>query len=203
MRFFKLFKKPTTKPLPIYPPIKMSDIPPASSLLFYGGNKLTELAGNRLYDHPYKPPAFHAAFYIEDGLFLNVGKFKTVQNLKDEFRSTRRVDVIIYRGIKPEKRERLCRAAYLDADKPKIGLSLPTYAVTDYLRFGLRWFKPSKMDFCSENVVELFATEKVRVSEQEPYNTAPWDIEEYAEKFAQEQKIEIYSVWIGPDWVWS
>jgi len=197
MRIFDIFKKPVTKPLPVYPTIKTGEIPPASAILFYGGNRLTELAGNRLYKHPYKPPAFHAAFYIEDGLILNVGKFKTIETIESELRSTRRVDVIIYKGLSVDTVEALKKSAYLDLDKPKAGIQLPTYAITDYMRFGLRWFKPSKKDFCSENVVEIYAKYGIRISDQESYNSAPWDLAEFAE--ANLDLCELRTLYVGAD----
>jgi len=197
MNLLKLFKKPVTKRLPNYPFIKLADIPPASAILFYGGNNLTELIGNRLYNHPYKPPAFHAAFYICRGLFLNVGKFRTVQLLKDEFRSARRIDVVVFKDIPADKRNALCDAAVLDASVPRIGLELPDYAFTDYLRFGMRFLQPSKKDFCSENVAELFLTQGVKLSDLKPVDTAPWDIEEYAE--AHPEACEIRTLWCGLD----
>jgi hypothetical protein len=198
MSIFKLFKKPKdVQPLPDYPPIALEHIPPASTLLFYGGMKLTEMAGNRLYGHKYRPPAFHAAFYIEGGLFLNVGGFKVVQELGKELRSTRRIDVVIYKNIRPEYRKSMLRLAYLDASKPKIGISLPDYSWTDYLRFGLKFLKPSKKDFCSENVVEMFANGQVTVSDKKPVDTAPWDLFEYA--LDHPDQCEIRTLHIGPE----
>lgn len=197
MSFFDVFKKTTTKPLPPFAPITINEISPASTILFYGGNKLTEIVGNRLYKHPYAPPAFHAAFYIKDGMFLNVGKFKTIQFLVKELRSTRRIDVITYYFVSEEKRRAICEDAVQDADQPKIGVSLPTYAWTDYLRFGFKWFKPSKKDFCSENVVELFGGRGVKVSDEEPFNTAPWDLFEFALK--NKGDCLVNTLYIGPD----
>jgi len=194
----KLFAKPTVQPLPEFPVILLDDIPAASAILFYGGNKLTELVGNRLYDYPFRPPAFHAAFYIGgvDHLFLNVGKFRTIQRIEDEFRSTRRVDIIIYKNIEPHIREHLASTATLDYSKPKVGLELPDYAFTDYLRFGLRFLKPSKKDFCSENVVELFASQNVKTSSRNAVDTAPWDLAAYA---MGTPSAEIRTLFVGPD----
>ena len=200
MNIFDIFKKVKTEPLPKYPPIKIEEIPAASGILFYGGNKLTELAGNRLYKFKYRPPAFHAAFYIGDpepGMFLNVGKFKTIQDISAEFRSTRRIDIIIYKNIDVDQRRRLAKLAIMDASKPKVGVSLPDYGITDYLRFGLRFLRPSKKDFCSENVCELLAAESVIVSSNKPVDTAPWDLQEFAE--ANPESCEIRTLWIGPD----
>lgn|SRR3990167_4881790 len=183
-------------PLPLFQPITIDQIQPASALLFYGGPRLTEWAGNILYKHPYRPPAFHAAFYIWNGLFLNVGKFRTVQELSNEFRSTRRIDVLTY-VVQEEVRRSLCRSAFLDSSRPKVGLSFPDYSWTDFLRFGLRSLKPSKKQFCSENVVNIFKQGAVTVSDREPVDTAPWDILEYA--LANPLDVQCYTAWIGND----
>lgn len=194
MSFLDLFKRPVVQPLPVFEQIELKDIPKASAILFYGGNKLTELAGNRLYKHLYTPPAFHAAFYIGQGLILNVGKFKELVELEKEFRSTRRVDVIVY-DIPVEVREKLERIALLDTSKNKMGLQLTDYAINDYLRFGLKFLKPSKKDFCSENVCEVFATQGIKVSDEKPVDTAPWTLLEYALK----NSCKIYTLHIGSE----
>lgn len=183
--------------LPKYDEIKLPKILPASTLIFYNGNKLTEWFGRQFAKHPYKLPAFHAAFYLSDGLFLNVGKFKTLQKLEDERLSTRRIDVITYKNIPDEVRRRLVIHAALDTTKPKIGFQLPDYAVLDYARFLLKFLKPSRKDICSENVVELFQSEGIQVSEKEPFNTAPWHLFEFAVK--NPQLCEVRTYWKGPD----
>jgi len=184
--------------LPNHQIIPMGRIRVGSTLLFYGGNKLTELIGNKFYKHPYKPPAFHAAFYIGQGLFLNVGKFKVVQLLDKEFRSTRRIDVIDYQ-MSPEARARMARTAILDASKPKVGLSLPDYDIRGYLAFGLKFIKPSKKkDYCSDNVVDLHNTESHKVSDRKDETTAPWHLYEYALKTTDTSKM--YTVWVGEDY---
>jgi len=188
-------KKISTKPLPKFEPIGLGQIPPASIILFYGGNKLTQWAGNWLCKHPYAPPAFHASFYLGNGLHLNVGKFKTIQSVEPEFRSTRRIDAILIPSLTVEQSVRMVRTAFLDADDPHIGLSLPTYSISDYLRFALRFLRPSKKDFCSENVVELFMTEGVVVSSHKAVDTAPWDLLEYAEK----NGFEVRTLFTGPN----
>jgi hypothetical protein len=196
----KLFTKPVTVPLPEWDGIKQADIPPASIILFYGGNKLTQLIGNRLYGHPYNPPAFHAAFYIGDpeaGLFLNVGAFRTLQYLKDEFKSTRRIDIVTVKNLTSAQRKRLCAKALLDTSKPHAGIEFPDYAITDYLRFGFRFLKPSKKEFCSENVCDLFASEGVSISANKAVDTAPWDLEEFAETHRED--FQMFTAWRGVD----
>lgn len=198
MSLLKLFKKPSLKPLPKFDSIDLEDIPAASLLLFYGGTKITELVGNRLYGHPFHPAAFHAAFFIQDGLFLNVGAFKTIQLIKDEYRSTRRIDVISDLSLLPQERKQLCLAATQDVDKPKIGLNLPTYSVFDFLRFGFKFLKPSKKDICSENCVEIFGTLGRKISNNKPVDTAPWDLFEYA---LDNPEFQVNTLWEGPDFV--
>ncbi len=224
MNFFQraalLLKDPKNtegKRQPAYPRIKIDDIPPASALLFYNGNKVTERAGARLFGHRYWPPAFHAALYIGDRLFLNVGKFKTLKDLTTELRGNRRVDVVIYHALLPDQRREIARAALMDTSHNKVGLSLPDYAVTDYLRFLLRKMPASKKDFCSESVCELLgrapargmksaeswgaavvAAFGIRIAEGLPVDTAPWDIQEGAE--AGWAGAELRTLWVGPDY---
>lgn len=187
-----------TQPLPKYEDISIDKILPASTILFYGGNKLTELFGNKFDKHPYKPPAFHAAFYIRDGLFLNVGKFKVVQKLADEFRSTRRIDVITYNDIPADVRAKLCDTAFLDVSKPKVGLSLPDYDWVGYLRFALKFLKPTKRkDFCSDNVVDLFKEAGYETSYKPDESTAPWHLYEYA--LARPDRCAVRTLWKGTE----
>lgn len=197
-----LFKNPKNtegRRQPVYEKIAIDDIPPASALLFYNGNKVTERAGYRLFKHHYWPPAFHAAFYIGERLFLNVGKFKTVEDLTTELRSSRRIDVVIYKVLNQFQRQEMSREATLGTSKHRIGLTLPDYAVTDYLRFLFRGLPTSKKQFCSENVAETFGLSKahgndtgqtwadrvdtnggIRISDGLPVDCAPWDVLEGA-----------------------
>lgn len=200
MNILKIFKiKKDTQPLPVYEKIEIEQIPAASILLFYGGNKLTEMVGNNLYNHPYRPPAFHAAFYCENGLFLNVGKFRIIEEVTTELRSTRRVDVLILKGLSSVQREVAIKFAFLDSSKPKVGIELPDYSWTDYLRFGFKFLKPSKKDFCSENVVELFEKVGVKVSDKKAVDTAPWDLFGYA--IANSDKFDIKTLHVGDQFV--
>lgn len=186
------------KPLPVYLPIFVEEIPPASILQFYGGLKLTEFYGNRRYGYPYSPPPFHSAFYCREGLFLNVGAFKTIRALSSEKRSTRRVDVIIVKSIADAAARESVTQAFLDQDDPKIGLNLPTYGIRDYLRFEpwIRWMLPrDKRDFCSEDVTKRFDSKGIKISNKPAYFTAPWDINLYAE--ARPDEFEFRTLWIG------
>jgi hypothetical protein len=175
----RLFKKFPAAPLPDFERMDIADLPGASALLFYGGNKLTELFGGRVYHHPYTPPAFHASLYLGAGDHLNVGKFRAVQPVQDEFRSTRRVDAIIY-DMTPGQRLAIIEAGRKDTTKPKVGLQLPDYGWQEYLRFGLPWFRPTHKDMCAENVCENMALGAVRVTYYAYSATAPWSLLEYA-----------------------
>lgn len=202
---------------PVYPWIRIDEIPPASCLLFYNGNRVTERAGARWFNHRYWPPAFHAAFYLGNRLFLNVGKFKTIEDLTTELRSKRRVDVVLYTNLTQNQRDKMVRTAMMDTSGHRIGLRFPDYAVTDYLRFLFRRLPPSKKDFCSENVAELFgrapatgmksvesweaaviAAGGIRTAEVLPLDTAPWDIQEWAE--VHPARCEIRTVHVGGDY---
>lgn len=193
---FRLLKPYPAESLPGFPAIAYGDVPPASTLLFYSGNKLTEMFGNRVYRHRYTPPAFHAALTVGNGEMLNVGKFKTIEPIEKELISTRRVDAIIY-NMTFFQRDMITHNARLDIDKPKIGLMLPTYGVLDYLRFAVKWFRPTHYDICSENVVELLMSGGIISSVREPFNTAPWDLLSWA--VDHPDKATVKTVWIGKD----
>jgi hypothetical protein len=204
MNLLKLFKKPkAVEPLPAYPKIRLDQVPAASSLIFYGspGNKATELVGARLYGHKYNPPAFHAALYLINGEFLNVGKTREIVKLESEFKNTRRVDVIVYQKLTDPQRADVAASGYQDTSKVNSALEklvkrpLPDYSVGDFLRFGFKWFKPSKKDFCSENVVENLNVAGLNPTDHEPYNTAPWDLVEWAE--AHPLEATIYTLYEG------
>lgn len=184
-------------PLPTYPLMEPDAIPKASILLYYNVNSLTEMIGLKLYDHKYCLPAAHAAIYTESGLIHNVGKFRLPKELKSTFRSTRRVDVIVCKDMDDETRDLIIRDCTMDISRPKIGFRLPDYAVLDYLRFGWRIWKPTKADFCSENCVEIFHKRWAYISDLEPYNTAPWDLQEYAELNPTTRPM--YTVHVGKD----
>ncbi len=194
-----LLRRPKTEPLPGHPAMTVAEIPAASALLFYGGPRVTELVGERVYKHPYHPPAFHAAFYIDQGLFLNVGAFREIADVLGEFRTTRRIDVLIYTRLDPVQRQKLVRRAMLDTSRPKGIVAIADYSWTDFLRFGLTFLKPSKKEFCSENVVNLFNSEGIRTTDLPPDRTAPWDLYEYA--LAHPDEVTIRTLWIGPEFV--
>jgi hypothetical protein len=192
-----LFRRPKLEPLPGHPAVPVQDIPAASVLLFYGGPWVTELVGERVYKHPYHPPAFHAAFYIDQGLFLNVGAFREIADVMGEFRTTRRIDVLMFTKLDPIQRKHLARRAMLGTSRPTGVVAVSDYAWRDFLRFGLTFLKPSKKEFCSENVVTLFETEGIRTTDLPPDRTAPWDLYEYA--LANPDEVTVRTLWIGED----
>lgn len=201
MNWLDYWKKPkNVKPLPNYPELdyrNFTDVPKGSIALFYGGVKLTERVGSRLYKHPYNPPAFHAADYIENGLLLNVGAFRTIAPIWKEYLSTRRIDIISVRDITKEQRDILVKTAYEDSSTLNKPLAVSDYGWWDFLRFGVPFMKPSKKRFCSENVVLHFAKAGIKVSDLKPEDTAPWDLYEYA--LAHPERFEIYTLWNGKD----
>lgn len=203
MGLLQLFKKPKGQsPLPSYPTIALKDIRPASALVFYGspGNKATELVGSRMYNHRFNPPAFHAALYLSNGEMLNVGKRRVIVNVEQEFKNTRRVDVIEYK-LSTKARYQIENAGRADTSKINSTLEKlikrPTwdYAMTDFLRFGFKGIPPSKQDFCSENVVENMNVGGLHPSEHKAVDTAPWDLVEWAEDHME--IATIMTVWEG------
>lgn len=186
--------------LPKFLDISTVAVPPASILLFYNGNKVTEFMGKVVYRHKYNPPAFHAALYIGGGLMLNVGKFVTEETVESEFRSTRRVDVIIYHNLTAEQRGLIIGRGYKDLNK--------FYDIGGFLSFGkkipligkaLGFLKGSKkLPFCSDHVTDSFGAGGQIVSQFESENTAPWHLLEYA--LLHPSISSIHTLHIGPDY---
>lgn len=190
-------------PNPQYPKISLSDVSPASGLIFYGGPKITEKFGNEVYGYPYKPAPFHAGVYLGNNIFCNVGLFTTLENLNDEFRSSRRIDVIYYTNMTFEQREKVC-----SYEQKRAGSASSRFRFYDWKGFlyagtrlipGInRLIKPSKKyDFCSDNYVDAFSHANVPTSLKEDEETYPWDLLFYAWQKPQETKI--YTLWVGKD----
>lgn len=190
----KLFKKPKTEPLPEYPRITMEEIPKASGLAWYGVNRVTEMFGNRVYGHRFKPAASHFSTYLRDGLHLNVGAFRRVQPVQKDLTERRRVDVLVYNLTDKQRRE-IMKTCFQDQSETDGFVEMSDYAWSDFLRFGVKWFKPSSKDFCSENHVENFLKHNVRTSHQEPYNSGPWHIVE----FGLETDVKFFTLHVGKD----
>jgi hypothetical protein len=180
------------RPLPPFPPLGLNAIPAASTLLFYGGTKLTENFGNYLARHPHKPAAFHAAFYAQDGVVVNVGKATKAVDFIELMKSTRRIDVIIYTDLLNSKRILAVAEAMKD-----VGRNI--YDWKGFISFGLKFVRPSrKHDFCSDNVVDIFNAVGYRVSARDSERTAPWHLLEFA--LANPKSCDVRTVWVGPDY---
>ena len=210
------------KPLPEFKSINnINEIPPASILLFYGGTELTEVVGNYVYKHPYKPAAFHAAGYLGDGRVLNIGKEAKILDIREQFRSTRRIDVIVLKDLTTEEREIICKKFERDANNN-------FYDVAGFIRYGgqlkiLKFLKKvrssNKNDYCSDNVVDNFSEpplkrpgdseqtyqslllpRKIEVSYNDSENSAPWHLLEHAmDKDFQNGTRDVLTVWKGMD----
>lgn len=219
MNWLKKLLRIEATPLPTFPRIRTEQIPAASILLFYGGTPLTEIAGNYIYKHPYRPAAFHAAGFIGKGEVLNVNKTTTIENILDMRQSTRRIDVIVLTDLTDEEREIICSRFRRDAGKN-------FYDGVGYLRFGgklkiLRFLKKIKAsekdDFCSDNVVDnigaleayrrsgdsdevlasLRLSRAIPVSAYPAEDSAPWHLLEHALTLPDIRKV--YTYWKGPD----
>lgn len=189
----------TPEDAPVLPPFQMIDpeaIPPASVILVYGfpGVKPTQRLGVHKYHHPWHP-AFHAAVLLRDGIVHNVGQFRTDILLLEMFKSTRRVDVLIYPMLETQRRT-IIQAAELDTSIPKFGFQVTDYGVSQLLNFGFSFIKDGKQPVCSENVVNIMGKGGITCSFEKPKATAPWDLQEYAQ--ANSGMVEQRTVWIGP-----
>jgi len=197
--------------LPEFPAIGTKQVPSGCIGIAMGGTKITEFYGNKRADlwgakfkggitkFPYVPAPYHAFFVGMDGLTLNVGAFKTIMPLEDHFNSTRRIDIIIPRGLSDEIRYDMGREIIAQDNHPKIGWNWPTYAITDFIRQEplLRWIPVSRKEFCSENVTNTFRKYGVEVSARRADLTDPWDLYLYA--FAHPESFELRTAWVGLD----
>jgi hypothetical protein len=194
----KALKKPEHAPLlSPYPLIKLEDVPPASAAIFYGtpGNAITERIEVNLYKCPFHPP-FHSALTMRDLMFHNVGRFRTNELLQEEFRSSRRIDIIIYKKINTEAiRAKIMQATILDTSEPHFGLDITDYGVLNFIHFGFYFVYKGKELVCSGNVVKLLLDGNVRSSEDNASETTPHELVLYAMNHPDE--CEIRTLWIG------
>lgn len=218
----KMFSSFRPGPLPSYPMMASNEpILPGSIALFYGGMELTEVAGNYIYHHPYKPAAFHAAGVITDNRVLNINAFATIDDISSMFKSTRRVDIIELLDLTDVERQIICKKFERDAGRN-------FYDAVGYLRFGgklkvlgfLKKLHASKdNDFCSDNVCDNFSQppmrhpndtdaiiqsltlpRKIDVSYYPSKDTAPWHLLEHAlDKNFQNGTRRVRTIWVGPD----
>ncbi len=200
--------------LPLFPPIKIEEIPPASGIAYFAHNKIIEFYGNRRHDlwggksitkFPFCPPPFHFARYIDNGQTLQVGHYKTIVPIqgtqKDPaFRSERRIDIIIYKTIPDNIREAMVQDAMDDADKPSL-FKWFTYGFADYLRFEptIRWLIPStRKDICSEDFVKWVARHWKAIFKKAANYISPWDV--YLGAMG-DPDCEIRTLWVGSDYM--
>ena len=198
LKTIKALRTPENAPiLAEFQDILLEDIPPASALIFYGtpGNELTERLGVNLYGCKFHPP-FHAALMMRDGIFHDVGKFRTDHPLEDEKRSTRRIDVIIYKMTETQ-RSLIMRNTELDTSIPHTGLEVTDYGIGTFLHFGFPFINHSKKPVCSENDVRLLSSGSVTCADKSPEEVAPWDLVEWAEN--NQGVCELRTFWVGKD----
>jgi hypothetical protein len=155
------------KPIPKFDFVKPEEILKASIFVFYGGTKLTEIVGNRIYKHPYWPASFHTAGGMGGPKLLNVNKITSIEDIRSMYQSTRRIDVIELLDLTDEERDIIYRKFERDA-----GHNI--YDAIGYLRKGsklkalrfLKYFHASdKDDYCSDNVVDNFSEPPYRRSD--------------------------------------
>lgn len=197
MNWWILAKDPKDKlpRQPIYYPImkdRLDEIPPASVLLFYNGQPLTEKEG-RVKGFPYRMPPFHASFYLGNGEHLNQGKRAVIRNIAYDMRSTRRIDVITYGFLTLQDREMLCREARI-----REGM---IYDFPGLLSFGLSFIRDWNFaNFCSEQVADIFRLKGFTVSTKIPEKTEPFRLWEYANRYAAAGQIEMKTLHVGVDY---
>lgn len=181
-----------------FPSIEVDHVPPASVLLVYGfpGNKATQRLGVNKYGIKFHPP-FHSAVTIRDGLFHNVGRWRTDMDIRELFQTTRRVDVLMYRMTEAQRRD-IVRAAELDTSVPKFGLNITDYGVGQFLNFGFSFIKDGDQPVCSANVVNIMGAGEIVCSSLPANDTAPWDIYLHAE--ANPLFVETRTLWSGSDY---
>lgn len=183
---------------PLYPTIADEDIPPASCLLFLrkNGNRLTQMAGNKLYRHPFIPD-FHAATKGWEDRVVNVGITTRLTKLEKLKTSTTRIDVIQYKRLTPDRAK-----AVLDFAYDQVG---DLYDWRGYLNKGTRfiiglkhWIKPDpNSPFCSELHAEAFEKFAFKVSPLPFAETAPWDLRSWA--MAHPDDAGIFTYFVGQD----
>ena len=166
------------------PEKKWEDLFEASILLFFGGTKITEFFGNRVYGHLYTPASFHANIYMKNGKCLNIGKLATIDDIRTFFRSERMIISIELLDLNMLEREIICKKSERDAGRN-------VYDAGGFIREGSKW-KPlawlksvhssDKNDYCSDNVVDNFSEPPLRL---------PTDTNEIYNELVLPRKIEV------------
>lgn len=189
-----------------FPRLSPQHVPAGSALLFYGwpGNKFTERIGTNKYGWPYNPPPFHAALMMRDGVFHNVGRFKTDRLLSTVLRSTWRIDCMtplsfIENTVRYDaaKVARLMQVAELDTSVPKFGLDFTDYGVMNFIHFGFSFIRHGKELVCSGNVDKLWGDVGETASEKDVHHVAPWDILDHGMKNPDDYQLR--TVHVGRD----
>jgi hypothetical protein len=183
--------------LPLFPPISVSELLPGDTLLFYGypGVAVTQRLGVNKYGYKFHP-AYHAALMMRDGIFHDVGQFTTDHLIADEFKSTRRIDVIRYQ-MTQEQRTIIFQESELDTTIPHTGINITSYGIADFLHFGFSSIGRGKTPVCSANVVQLHTKANNICSVHPALDTAPWDLQEYATLTPSTQQ---FTLWNGQDY---
>jgi hypothetical protein len=202
------FSKPKTVPLPIYrwEPISVESLPKCSVLTWFGGTKITERFGERLYHFPYHPSPYHTSWYLGDGMVVNVGGKTTIEEIETLLRSTRCAVATIYKFITPEMAERIIKNGILrTASKERLGnkydwrgFCWPLFGKIPLIN-KLPWLRPSDSDdFCTDEAVdEIFKESGISITGKDDELSYPWDVITWAE--AHPEQVEIRVLWVGPD----
>lgn len=188
-----IFKKDNKKKLCknlVYERIGIHEIPKASTLLWYGSYPwVTEKCGRLYAQYPYKTPPGHASFAMGGDQHLNQGAKAEIKTIN--FPSTRRIDVIIYKGITTVQRDLACEEAKRREGRPYDGTGFMWAG-------GLKLFRPLKWaDYCSESVAACFLEAGIKVSKDSPKWCEPWDLQFWA--WENPNLCEVRTLHIGRD----
>jgi len=151
MGYYRWLLKPDPRDrlpvLPPYPRINLDAVPAGAALLWMGGGPyLTGKQARVLLGYPHRNHYFHASLALGQGEHLNQGKKAVIEPIAEQYQSTQRIDVVIYRDLPEDAAERFQEWA-----KTREGRRY------DYLGFlwqGLKIIRPSSYyDFCSQQVI--------------------------------------------------
>jgi len=156
-------------PLPEYQGILLEDVPPGSTLLYYGGVPVTEWVGRKK-GFPYRTPPFHASLMVLDGMCLNMGWKPRIIPVQGQMQSTRRIDVVLYNDLSDKDRFNICASAALRNGRGN-------YDWRGFLSHGIKWIQPSRrQDYCSQQVVSIHRENDHIISYKPEEESAPWDL---------------------------
>lgn len=205
--------------LPAYTAINANDLLGAEVLLFYGlpGTAATERIEVNEYGCSFHPP-FHAALsmgrlcwdqttkkVVSSGgiiapLFHDVGQWRTDHPITDEFRSSRRIDVLRY-PMTDDQRKLIINACISDDTEYslKSPLDFTSYGIITFIHEGFQFVKPGGRVICSEDDVKLMGASQpsVVISDLPMVNCKPSDLMVYALAHPEVQK---FTLWSGSDY---